>query len=135
VPTAPGPIAVAAQQPELPLASSLNGPDPPGAALARLDAARAQLAGYQGNADRIAAAAYMGGRADDVNAILTAASPQTLIDNLAIQRTMASQMSEQMRVFRRLDGEAQAMAVLTEELGHHLDELLNAVDTPGDEDD
>ena len=28
---------------------------------------------------------------------------------------------------------AQAMAVLTEELGHHLDGLLNAVDTPGDE--
>ncbi len=78
--------------------------------LARLDAARAQLAGYQGNADRIAAAAYMGGRANDVNAILTAASPQTLIDNLAIQRTMASHMSEQMRVFRRLDSEAQAMA-------------------------
>ena len=78
--------------------------------LARLDAARAQLAGYQGNADRIAAAAYMGGRADEVNAILTAASPQTLIDNLAIQRTMASHMSEQMRVFRRLDSEARAMA-------------------------
>jgi hypothetical protein len=28
---------------------------------------------------------------------------------------------------------AQAMAVLTEELGHHLDGLLNSVDTPGDE--
>ena len=28
---------------------------------------------------------------------------------------------------------AQAMAVLTEELGHHLDGLLNVVDTPGDE--
>jgi hypothetical protein len=27
----------------------------------------------------------------------------------------------------------QAVAVLTEELGHHLDGLLNAVDTPGDE--
>jgi hypothetical protein len=25
------------------------------------------------------------------------------------------------------------MAVLTEELGHHLDELLNVTDTPGDE--
>jgi|GEM_PF-6816280 len=29
--------------------------------------------------------------------------------------------------------EAQPMAVITEELGHHLDGLLNAVDTPGDE--
>jgi hypothetical protein len=28
---------------------------------------------------------------------------------------------------------AQALAVLTEELGHHLDALLNAADTPGDE--
>jgi alpha-tubulin suppressor-like RCC1 family protein len=28
---------------------------------------------------------------------------------------------------------AQALAVLTEELGHHLDGLLNSVDTPGDE--
>jgi len=30
-------------------------------------------------------------------------------------------------------GKEQVQAVLTEELGHHLDGLLNAVDTPGDE--
>ena len=78
--------------------------------LARLDAAEAQLTGFQGTADKIAAAAYMGGRADDLNAILTAASPKTLIDDLAIHRAMALQMTGQMQSFRHLDREARALA-------------------------
>ena len=59
--------------------------------LATLDAARAQLAPSQGAVDKLAAAVYMGGRADGINAILTAASPQSFIDKLAIQRVMAQQ--------------------------------------------
>ena len=77
--------------------------------LARLDDARAQLAGYQGAADRIAAAAYMGGRADELNAILTAESPKALIDDLSVQRAMGLQMSAQMTSFRRADQEARAI--------------------------
>lgn len=78
---------------------------------ARLDAARARLAGYQSAADDIAAAAYMGGQGYSV---LTAASPQALIDDLAIQRTMAAQIAAQMQNYRRLDREAQAMAAASE---------------------
>lgn len=79
--------------------------------LARLDAARAQLVGYQSAADDIAAAAYMGGHG---YSILTAASPQALIDDLAIQRTMATQIAAQMQNFRRVDREARAMAAASE---------------------
>jgi hypothetical protein len=78
---------------------------------ARLDAARARLAGYQSAADDIAAAAYMGGHG---YSILTAASPQSLIDDLAIQRTMATQIAVQMQNYRRLDREARAMAAASE---------------------
>ena len=48
----------------------------------------------------------MGGRTDGLNAILTAASPQGLIDKMAVQRVMATEMSEQMKSFRRADAEA-----------------------------
>jgi hypothetical protein len=78
--------------------------------LARLDAARAQLTGYQQTADKIAAAAYMGGRADELNAILTAASPTSLIDDLSVHRAMGIQMTGQMQSFRRADQEARTMA-------------------------
>lgn len=69
--------------------------------LAALDAAKAQLAGYQGAVDRLAAATYMGGRTDGLNAILTANSPQGLIDKMAVQRVMATEMSVQMKSFRQ----------------------------------
>ena len=78
--------------------------------LARLDAATMRLAEHQGTADRIAAAVYMGGRADEINAILTAASPAALIDDLTVQRAMATQISGQMQSFRKMDREARAMA-------------------------
>ncbi len=78
--------------------------------LARLDAARAQLTGYQQTADKIAAAAYMGGRADELNAILTAASPTSLIDDLSVHRAMGIQMTGQMQSFRRADQEARTLA-------------------------
>ena len=74
--------------------------------LAALDAAKAQLVGYQGSVDKLAASVYMGGRTDGLNAILTAASPQGLIDKMAVQRVMATEMSEQMKSFRRADAEA-----------------------------
>ncbi len=77
--------------------------------LAALDAANVQLAGYQGSVNRFVAAVYMGGRTDSVNAILTAPSPKTLIDQLAIQRAMDTEMSRQMQGFRRTAQEAQAL--------------------------
>ncbi|ORW99703.1 endopeptidase [Mycobacterium szulgai] len=67
---------------------------------AAADAAKARLASFQTSVNKIAAAAYMGGRTDGMDAILTAESPQLLIDGLTVQRVMAHQMSTQMSSFR-----------------------------------
>lgn len=69
------------------------------------DAAKAQLAMYQGDVDKFAAAIYMGARTDGLNAILTADSPQGLIDKMAVQKVMSTQMAAQMQNFRRLNEE------------------------------
>jgi len=74
--------------------------------MAALDAAKVQLVSYQGAVDKLAASVYMGGRTDGLNAILTAASPQGLIDMMAVQRVMGTEMSAQMQSFRRINEEA-----------------------------
>ncbi len=71
-------------------------------AQADVSVAQTQLTSFQTSVDRVAAATYMGGRTDGMAAILTAESPQGLIDKLAIQRVMATQMSAQMTNYRRL---------------------------------
>ncbi|MDD4868625.1 MAG: peptidoglycan hydrolase RipC, partial [Mycobacterium sp.] len=76
---------------------------------AAAQAAKARLASFQGAVNKLAAATYMGGRVDGVESILTAESPQGLIDKLVMQRVMASQMSTQMASFR-LAGEQAAKA-------------------------
>ncbi|WP_036396728.1 peptidoglycan hydrolase RipC [Mycolicibacterium cosmeticum] len=68
--------------------------------LADAEAAKAQLATFQSSVNKVAAAQYMGGRTDGLDAMLTAASPQGLIDQLAVQRVMATEMSTQMQNFR-----------------------------------
>ncbi|TPG28005.1 NlpC/P60 family protein [Mycobacterium hodleri] len=68
--------------------------------LAAVDTTRAQLATFQTSVDRVAAAQYMGGRTDGLDAMLTANSPQGLIDQLAVQRVMATEMSMQMKNFK-----------------------------------
>ncbi len=77
--------------------------------LAALDAAKAQLAPRQAAVDKLAGAVYMGGGADDFSAILTAASPRSLIDELSIQRVMHTTMSEQLQGLRRVEQEAQVV--------------------------
>ena len=79
--------------------------------LAALDAAKAAVAPRQEAVDKLAAAFYMGGRADGASALLTAASPQSFIDRLAIQRVMSTQMSEQLVRFRESAQQAQAVEV------------------------
>ncbi|KKB99485.1 endopeptidase, partial [Mycobacterium nebraskense] len=69
-------------------------------AQAAVDAAKARLASFQSAVNKLAAATYMGGRVDGMTAMLTAGSPQGLIDKLAMQRLMATQMSDQMTNFR-----------------------------------
>ncbi|MGB0878825.1 MAG: coiled-coil domain-containing protein, partial [Mycobacterium sp.] len=77
--------------------------------LAALDGAKAQLVPRQAAVDTLAAAVYVGGGADDFSAILTAASPQSFIDELSIQRVMHSTMSEQLQSLRRVEQEWQAV--------------------------
>ena len=67
---------------------------------AAVDAAKARLATFQNAVNKLAAATYMGGRVDGMEAMLTAQSPQGLIDKMAVQRLMATQMSAQMASFR-----------------------------------
>jgi len=71
-------------------------------AQADVSVAQTQLSSFQTSVDKVAAATYMGGRTDGMAAILTAESPQGLIDKLAMQRVMATQMSAQMTNYRRL---------------------------------
>lgn len=75
---------------------------------AALGVAQTQLATFQGAVDKVAAATYMGGRTDGMAAIMTAGSPQGLIDTLAVQRVMATEMSAQMNNFRRVNAAAAA---------------------------
>jgi cell wall-associated NlpC family hydrolase len=77
-----------------------------GADMAAADAAQAQLATFQQAVDKVAAAQYMGGRTDGLDAMLTADSPQRLIDQLAVQRVMATEMSVQMKNFRTVSEQA-----------------------------
>lgn len=68
--------------------------------LAAADAAKSRLATFQAGIDKFAAASYMGGRTDGLNAIMTAESPQQLIGKLAVQRVMSTAMREQMANYR-----------------------------------
>lgn len=68
--------------------------------LAVVEVAKADLATYQAAVDKVAAAEYMGGPTDGLTGILTANSPQQLIDHLAAQRAMGTEMAATMTSFR-----------------------------------
>ena len=73
---------------------------------AAVESAKSQSATFQSSVDKLAAAQYMGGRTDGLDAMLTAASPQGLIDQLAVQRVMAAEMSAQMKSYRDIGRQA-----------------------------
>jgi len=73
---------------------------------AAVESAKSQLATFQSSVDKLAAAQYMGGRTDGLDAMLTATSPQGLIDQLAVQRVMAAEMSAQMKSYRDIGKQA-----------------------------
>ncbi|OBK87968.1 endopeptidase [Mycolicibacter sinensis] len=75
---------------------------------AALDTARHQLSGYRSAVNRFAASTYMGGRVGGMDAILTAESPQQLIDKLAVQRVVARDLSVQMERYRVASDQADA---------------------------
>jgi peptidoglycan DL-endopeptidase CwlO len=74
--------------------------------LAAADAAKARLATFQTGVDKFAAAMYMGGRTDGMNAIMTAESPQQLIGKLAVSRVISTAMLTQMATFRATRAQA-----------------------------
>ncbi|KJX75422.1 peptidoglycan hydrolase RipC [Mycobacterium lepromatosis] len=67
---------------------------------AALADAKMRLAMFQDAVNKSAAATYMGGHIDDMIALLTAYSPQQLIDKSALQRVLAIQMAAQMANYR-----------------------------------
>ena len=73
---------------------------------AAVESTKSQLATFQSSVDKLAAAQYMGGRTDGIDAMLTATSPQGLIDQLAVQRVMAAEMSAQMKSYREIGQQA-----------------------------
>jgi cell wall-associated NlpC family hydrolase len=73
-------------------------------------AARTELSRYQGAVDKVAAAMYMGGRSDGVTAMLAAGSPQQLIDELAIEAVMATEMANQIKAFQQANQRADLAA-------------------------
>jgi hypothetical protein len=68
--------------------------------LAALEAANSQLAPFQVAVDRIAAMNYTSGRNGQSAAVLTANSPQQLIDQLSMQRTVGAGIADQLAAFR-----------------------------------
>ncbi|OBF93735.1 glycoside hydrolase [Mycobacterium sp. 852002-51152_SCH6134967] len=67
--------------------------------LEALAAVNAELAPYQAAVDRIAAMDYMSGRNGQAAALLTASSPQQLLDKLSLQRVVGATTAEQMKTY------------------------------------
>jgi peptidoglycan DL-endopeptidase CwlO len=74
--------------------------------MAAAQTATTQLASYQMTVDKLAAAMYMGGRTDSLSAMMTADSPQHLIDQMTAQEAVASEMAIQMAGYQALNEKA-----------------------------
>ena len=82
--------------------------------LAALEVANSQLAPHQAAADRVAAMNYMSGSNGQFAAVLTATSPQQLIDQLSLQRTVAAGIADQLKAFQSARERAAAAAQASE---------------------
>ena len=68
--------------------------------LAALEVANSQMVPHQAAVDRIAAMNYTSGSDGQFTAVLTAASPQQLLDQLSLQRTVGAGIADQLKAFR-----------------------------------
>jgi hypothetical protein len=93
-------VTAAQRDAEAKLAEQAAATDRHRADLAALEVANSQLEPLQAAVDRIAAMNYMSGRDGQFAAVLTAGSPQQLIDQLSLQRTVAAGMADQMKAFQ-----------------------------------
>ena len=82
--------------------------------LSALDAANAQLAPHQDAVDRVAAMTYMGGGTGQFAALLTANSPQQLIDGMALRQAVAVSAAEQLKALHAARDQATHAAVASE---------------------
>jgi hypothetical protein len=78
--------------------------------LLALDTANSQLASGQAAANQVAAMTYVSGRTGQMAALLTAGSPQQLIDQLSLQRAIAAETAGQMKAFQAARERAAAAA-------------------------
>ena len=78
--------------------------------LAALDVANSHLASNQAAADKVAAMTYVSGRTGQLAAVLTAGSPQQLIDQLSLQRVIVAETADQMKAFHAARERAAAAA-------------------------
>ncbi len=82
--------------------------------LAALEAENARLQPYQAAVDKIAAMEYVSGRTGSLAAVLSAASPQQLIDQLSLQRAVGAQTANQMKAYSAGRERAAAAARVSE---------------------
>jgi len=82
--------------------------------LAALSDADAQLLPLQAAVDQIAVMRYLGGGGGQFAAILTAASPHQLIDQLAIQRTVDAGVTDRVQAYRAAQAHALSAAQASE---------------------
>lgn len=92
-------VTAAQRDAEAKLAAQTATEDRHHADLAALEAANSELEPYQAAVGRVAAADYMSGRTGGLAAVLTAASPQQLIDQLSLQRAIAAETADQMTAY------------------------------------
>ncbi|MCT7661331.1 coiled-coil domain-containing protein [Mycobacterium deserti] len=107
-------VTVAQRDSDAKLAEQAAAVDRHRADLAALEVATAQLQPYQTAVDRIAAMNYMSGRDGQAAALLTAASPQQLIDQLSMQRTVGAGMADQLAAFHSVRARAAAATQASE---------------------
>ncbi len=82
--------------------------------LAAVELANTRLEPYQAAVDRVAAMNYMSGSDGEFAAVLTAGSPQQLIDRLSVQRTVGVGIADRMKDFRSARERAAAAARASE---------------------
>ncbi|MCV7238309.1 glycoside hydrolase [Mycolicibacterium celeriflavum] len=107
-------VTVAQRDANAKLAAQTAAEDRHRADLAALDAANAQLAPRQAAANRVAAMTYVSGRTGQGAALLTASSPQQLIDQLSLQQAVAAVTADQLKAFRVARERAAAAAKASE---------------------
>ncbi|WP_193045907.1 coiled-coil domain-containing protein [Mycolicibacterium baixiangningiae] len=107
-------VTAAQRDAEAKLAEQTAAVDRHRADLAALDIANSQLAPLQTAADRIAAMNYMSGSDGQFAAVLTAGSPQQLIDQLSLQRTVGAGIADQMKAYQSARERAAAAAQASE---------------------